>query len=472
MAKYFEKVSPESCGINSEDLLKFVEGMEDAPELKETHGFMILRHGKLITEGWFKPYTEEMPHSLFSSTKTFVQIAIGFMVQEGLVKLEDKISEYFKDKLPENISEENRNMTVRHLLMMATGHRGQEIHSGGDFANMNDDKVKEFFETENYIKPGIEFQYDNIATYILSNLVTRRTGKNVVDYLKPRFLQPLGLTVDYYSADKNGICYGYAGFRIKLEDLAKVGQFFLNGGVWEGKQLLPKEWCEQATAKHTDCNGPCGEDWKQGYCWQMWRGRYNTARLCGAYGQMCVIAPDYDMIFATNSGANFNKLHYILENFYNNVMLKAKDEPIEENPIGNIKLENKIAGLKLENKFAPLSPRVNTLTGKEIKFDKTGRYDTLKLDFDSEVCKVTLSGDSKISFDAGLTCPKETYIEDGGFMTIDPYDHGVYHATAYFNKDDVFIVTVRILQTQTMVKIEVDGDQNVKLYTLRGELVE
>ncbi len=472
MAMYFEKVTPESCGIDSRDLLKFVEGMEDMPEIKETHGFMLIRHGKLLTEGWFAPYTEDMPHILYSDTKTFVQLAIGFMVQEGLVNIEDKISDYFKDKLTEKTSEHNKNLIVRHLLMMATGHIGQKAHQSDGFTDLSVDKVKEFFETDNYIEPGKEFQYENIASYVLSNLVTRLTGKNVVEYLKPRFLDPLNITVDSYSTDSAGNCIGYSGFRIKLEALAKIGQFFLNGGTWEGKQLLSKEWCDSAMAKHTDCTGPCGTDWNQGYCWQMWRGRYNTARLCGAYGQMCVIAPDYDLIFATNSGANYNRLQYILDNFYENVLLKIKDEPLEENPIGNIKLENKISKLSLTNKFAPVSPRANYISGREFKFEKAGRYEAVKLEFESCVCKVTLSGDSKISFDAGLTEPKETFIEDGGFVSIDPYDHGIYSASAYFDKDDIFKVTVRILGTVTIVKLEVYPDDSVKLYTLRGTLGE
>ena len=200
--------------------------------------------------------------------------------------------------------------------MMATGHPGNEVHARGKFSDEDYDKLKEFFASEKINQAGTVFEYENIASYVLSNLVSRLTGKNIVEYLSPRFLKPLGITVDYYSADEDGVCMGYSGFRITLESLAKVGQFFLDEGSWEGRQLLPKEWCRQATAKHTDCTGPCGPDWNQGYCWHMWRGQHNTARLCGAYGQMCVILPDYDMIFATNSGANYNRLQYILDNFY------------------------------------------------------------------------------------------------------------------------------------------------------------
>ncbi|MBR6523264.1 MAG: serine hydrolase [Clostridia bacterium] len=467
MAKYFKKVNPESCGVSSRDLLKFIEGMEDMPEEKETHGFMLIRHGKLLTEGWFAPYTEEMPHILYSDTKTFTQIAIGFMVKEGLISLEDKVAAFFPDKITEGTSEHNRNLTVKHLLMMATGHPGNAVHQKGNFIDV-DDKVKQFFHAEGCDEAGTKFQYENIASYVLSNIVSRVTGENIADYLKPRFLNPLDITIDYYTTDDDGVCMGYSGFRITLESLAKVGQFFLCGGVWEGKQLLPKEWCEQALEKHTESNGLCGTDWNQGYCWHLWRGRHNTARLCGAYGQMCVIAPDLDLIFATNSGANYNRLQYILDNFYENVLLKIKDEPLEEDPVGNIKLENKISKLSLQNIFAPLSPRVNVLDGKEMRFEKMLSYDTLKLDFTKEVCKVTLSGDKTICFDAGLTEPKGTFVEDGGFITIDPKDHGIYSASAYFDKDDKFIITVRILGTVTIIKIEVD--ENVKIYTLRGML--
>lgn len=469
MAKYFKKVTPESCGVSSRDLLALIEGMENMPEEKETHGFMLIRHGKLLTEGWFAPYTEEMPHILYSDTKTFTQIAIGFMVKEGLITLEDKVAKFFPDKVTDETSEHNRNLTVRHLLMMATGHLGNAVHQKGNFIDV-DDKVKEFFHAQHCVEAGKEFQYENIASYVLSNIVSRLTGKNIVEYIKPRFLEPLNITIDYYSTDDDGVCMGYSGFRITLEALAKVGQFFLNGGVWEGQQLLPKEWCEQAIAKHTDCKGPCGPDWDQGYCWHIWRGQHNTARLCGAYGQMCVIAPDLDLIFATNSGANYNRLQYILDNFYENVLLKIKNEPLAEDPVGNIKLENKISRLKLQNIFAPLSPRVNELSGKEIKFKKVLSYDTLKLDFTKEVCRVTLSGDKTISFDTGLTEPKGTYIEDGGFINIDPKDHGVYSASAYFDKDDKFIITVRILGTVTIIKIEIDIQEKVKIYTLRGML--
>lgn len=472
MAKYFEKVTPESCGVDSRDLLKMIEGMEDMPEEKETHGFMLIRHGKLLTEGWFAPYKEDMPHVLFSDTKTFTQVAIGFMVQEGLITIEDKIADYFPDKLTEETSEHNRNLTIRQLLMMATGHQGNAVHARGKFSDEEYDKLQEFFASETIDEPGTVFQYENIASYVLSNLVSRLTGKNIAEYLKPRFLDPLDITVDYYSTDEDGVCMGYSGFRITLEALAKVGQFFLNEGVWEGKQLLPKEWCRQATAKHTDCKGPCGPDWDQGYCWHMWRGQHNTARLCGAYGQMCVISPDLDLIFATNSGANYNRLQYILNNFYENVMLKISDEPLEENPLGNIKLENKISKLKLQNIFAPLSPRVNELDKKVLEFEKALCYDKLKLDFTREVCKVTLLGDREISFDAGLAEPKETVVECSGFVSIDPNKNEVFSASAFFDKDGKFIITARILETVTILKIEIDVDNSVKIYTLRGMLGE
>ncbi len=469
MAKYFKKVSPESCGVDSLNILSFIDSMDLNSELRETHGFMLLRHGKLLTEGYFSPYNEDTPHMLFSASKTFTQLAIGFMVKEGKLSLDDCVFDYFSDVLPKDITDVNKTIKIKDMLIMATGHSGHPIHQAGDWQNAKD-LVEDFFKTECSTQPGTEFQYDNIASFVLSVLVSKKTGKNIIEYLKPRFLDVLGINVHYCATNSENVCLGYSGMRITLEDVAKVGQFFLSKGKWEDKQLLPQEWCEEAMRKHQDCDGAMGEDWTSGYGYHMWRGRYNTARLCGAFGQMCVIAPDYDMVFAIFSGCNYNKLEFILENFYNNIMLKTSDVPLEENAVGNVKLENRIEKLKLQDRFEPVLPVAEELNGKTFSFDKCGRYNKIKLDFDDESCLVTLLGEGEIKFKAGLHRVEKTYIEDGGFVAVDFIDHGEYHASAYFEKDGTFKISARIHTTPTIVKIDVFPDETVKIYTIRGSI--
>ena len=292
MAKYFERVTPESCGVSSEDILRMVEGMEDMPELKEMHSFMLVRHGKVLAEGSFAPYTIETPHAIFSDSKTFTQLAIAFMIQEGLVTLDDKIADYFPDK---KVSDYNKKLTIHNLLSMGSGHVVPPANLG-EILGCGDDKVQQFLLTENKSEPGL-FMYENNCSLVLSHIVSRVTGKNIIEYLEPRFLKPLGINIVSYMADEDGVCLGWTGVRITPEDLAKLGLFFLNKGKWEGKQLLSEEWCEKATSKQIECDTPTGPDWMQGYAYQMWRGRFNTARICGAYGQGCVIAPDQDLLF-------------------------------------------------------------------------------------------------------------------------------------------------------------------------------
>ena len=465
MAKYFEKVTPESCGVSSEDLIKMIEGMQEVPEKRETHGFMLIRHGKLLTEGWFTPYEEDSAHTIFSCSKTFTQLAIGFMEQEGLVTIDDLVYKYFPDK---EVIEYNKTLKIKDLLRMGTGHEGNNPELG-KILGCGDDKVQQFFLSPQVNNPPI-FRYENNTSIVLSHLVSRLTGKDVIEYLTPRFIEPLGIDVVSYTKESEGIFTGYTGIRLKLEDVAKVGQFFLNGGVWDGKRLISEEWCKQATAKQIDAAVPSPGDWAQGYCWQMWRGNYNTSRICGANGQGCVIAPDQDLVFAYFTGTDGDMLQPMIDNFYNNVFHKLSDEPLAENPEGNAKLEAKIKTLELYDEFKPVSERVRELDGKTFSFEKALSYDGVKLDFDGDVCKVTLSGDKTFSFEAGLKETKTTNVDNGDFVGVDVVDYSVFMASARFDEDDKLVITARIFETVTILKIEIDKENNAKIYTLRGRI--
>jgi len=183
MAKYFERVTPESCGVSSEDILKMIEGMEGTPEVKEMHSFMLVRHGKVLAEGSFAPYTLETPHAIFSDSKTFTQLAIAFMVQEGLVTVDDKIADFFPDK---KVSDYNKKLTIHNLLSMGSGHVVPPANLG-EILGCGDDKVQQFLLTENNSEPGL-FMYENNCSLVLSNIVSRVTGKNIFVFCICRFL--------------------------------------------------------------------------------------------------------------------------------------------------------------------------------------------------------------------------------------------------------------------------------------------
>ena len=211
------------AGVHQADLQDFMERLKKNG--LNMHSVLMSRYGKRFFECYWDPFDAQTNHRMYSVTKSFVAIAIGCLVDEGKLGLDDPIIDYFPDKLTENTSEHNRTLKIRHLLMMATGHPGNEVHARGKFSDEEYDKLKDFFHSETIDMPGTLFQYENIASYVLSNLVSRVNGENIVEYLTPRFLQSLGITIDYYSTDENGVCMGYSGFRITLESLAKVGQF-------------------------------------------------------------------------------------------------------------------------------------------------------------------------------------------------------------------------------------------------------
>lgn len=359
ITKPFERVSPESVGIRSEDVLCLLDGLSLLPAGQEPHHFLLLRHGKVAAEGHWAPYAAGMPHNLASVSKALTATAVGFAIQEGLFRLEDKIVDLLPDKLPEELQPEMRNMTVKILLEMGAGQDCGDAHGGikGErrlkwqakhkIQHDEDDLAKVFFSTELIYEPGTVFGYNGMCSYLLSLLVTRTSGMDLMEYLTPRFFAPLGIPTPYAQREKNGVCSGQGGVFLSVEELAAVGQFYLQKGMWEGKQLLPAQWISDATAKHLPTKSEVGEDWSQGYCWQFWRGRHNTFRFCGAFGQMCVCMPDLDALFVIESGVDVDCMHAVLDVFYDTIIGNMASAALPENPAAHSALRQRCETLAL-----------------------------------------------------------------------------------------------------------------------------
>lgn len=170
-----ERVTPESVGIHSEGILKFIDLAESRG--LELHSMMLLRHGKVCAEGWWKPYNPASPHMMFSFTKALTSTAIGFACQEGALSLDDRLSELFPDKMPENPSENLLACTVRDLLTMSCGHE-TEINT---FDVNEPDWIKNFLSHEFKYKPGTCFMYNTAGTNMLCAALKRRTGENLFE---------------------------------------------------------------------------------------------------------------------------------------------------------------------------------------------------------------------------------------------------------------------------------------------------
>ena len=261
---------------------------------------MLVRHGQVVAEGWWGPYAADEPHMLFSLSKSFTSTAVGLAVADGKLKVDDPVLGFFPDEAPAQPSANLKAMRVRDLLTMSTGHHDEEIR---DFPYTGDESVvKNFLARPVSHKPGTFFLYNTPASYMLSAIVQKVTGQPVVDYLRPRLFEPLGIAAPTWEASKQGVSMGGFGLSVRTEDIARFGQLYLQKGMWQGKQLVPAAWVETATSRQMSNGSSPTSDWEQGYGYQFWRSRHGFYRGDGAHGQFCLILPQYDAVVAITSG--------------------------------------------------------------------------------------------------------------------------------------------------------------------------
>jgi len=406
---FFAHSLPEAEGVSAGGIDSFLTAA--AKSAHEFHSIMILRHGKVIAEGWWNPYRPDLRHSLYSCSKSFTSTAIGFAISEKLLSINDKVTSFFPTSLPDTVKPYLAKLTIKDLLTMSVG-QDPDPTSIIPFTSTN--WVKSFLATPIKNEPGTKFLYNTMATYTLSAIIQKVTGQKVIDYLKPRLFDPLGITGIDWEMDTQGINTGGWGLRVKTEDLAKMGQLYLQKGVWEGKQVLPKGWVEEATTFKIDQAPGVAQskkdssDWMQGYCYQFWRCRHNAFRADGAFGQYIIVMPDQDAVIAITSETA--DMQGELNLVWRYLLRAMHPKPLPINKIADEALSKHLAGLSLppaggnagqlpvHNQTYTLKP--NTLHLKSISFH-----------YDGSVYKVSFQGDTAaydLNFGVGKWLPGET----------------------------------------------------------------
>jgi len=221
---------PEEQGLSSAAVSGFLEAVH-RKEL-ELHSFMMLRHGHVVAEGWWSPYQAHLPHMLFSLSKSFTSTAIGLAVSEHLLTLDDTVVSFFPDDLPELISPQLAAMSVRHLLMMGTGHTEDTMPLLKKSVDGN--WARAFLAAPVNMEPGTHFLYNTGATYMLSAILQKVTGDTLLEFLEPRLLHPLGISGAVWESCPRGINVGGYGLKLTTEDIARFGQLYLQEGLWNG----------------------------------------------------------------------------------------------------------------------------------------------------------------------------------------------------------------------------------------------
>lgn len=288
----FVRATPESQGISS-DLFAALLRELDASKDTDMHHFMALRHGKVICECNFAPYPKGMWHITHSMCKSITGMAIGMLIEEEKLKLDENIYDIFPDHINAFSKIFRPVITVENLLTMTSGVTFNEsgIVSGNDW-------LGSFLNASVNGKPGTEFQYNSLNTYVLSAIVTKRTGETLTEYLTPRLFGPLGITKYYWETCPKGITKGGWGLFLCAEDMAKLGQLYLQKGKWNGQQLVSEYWIEISTARHLKTQNDT-----YGYGYQLWmEQRPGSFEYNGMLGQNVIIYPDMDMVLVTNAG--------------------------------------------------------------------------------------------------------------------------------------------------------------------------
>lgn len=373
------RIAPETQGVASAEVLAFVDAADK--QFDSLNSFMLVRHGHVVAEGWWAPYHAEARHSLYSLSKSFTSTAVGLVVQEGKLSIDDLVLSYFPEEAPAEPSENLKKMRVSDLLRMSTGHqtepsRADDVHW-----------VKAFMTHSVPFRPGTHFLYNTPATYMQSAIVQKVSGTTLLDYLRPRLFEPLGIVDPTWENSPQGMSIGGYGLSIRTEDIARFGQLYLQRGKWDGKQLVPAAWIEAATARQTSNGSNPASDWDQGYGYQFWRCRHGGYRGDGAFGQFCVVLPEQDAVIAITSGVK--DMQAVLDLVWAKLLPAMKPSALPSDEGAATTLERKLKGLSL-----PPVADAGIVPPKELKKyvfpPGTSKLEAIKLEAADQTGNVTI----------------------------------------------------------------------------------
>ena len=398
--------TPEAQGVSSDAVSNFLDKVADSKI--DFHSIMVLRHGHVIAEGWWSPYAPHLKHTLYSLSKSFTSTAVGLAINEGHFTIDSPVLSFFPNDKPAEVSSQLAAMKVKHLLTMSTGHVKDTIQP---MRHSSDPWAKTFLSQPVEQEPGTFFLYNTGATYMLSAIVQKVTGQTLQQYLRPRLFDPLGIFGEDWETDPQNINTGGYGLRLKTEDIAKFGQLFLQKGVWNGKQIVPAKWIEEATRSQIQSNPskpnrPKEEDdWAQGYGYQFWRCRPGGYRGDGAIGQFCMVMPDQDVVIAitSESFSMQNSMNLVWEHLL--AAIDKSSNTLGPDPTAHSKLSSKLKLLRLDPPLHSASSSIaKKISGKEFMLD-TNEFlaKSIQLAFDEKACTMTVNyGSSRHQVSCGI----------------------------------------------------------------------
>lgn len=403
-AKQLPRSTPEAQGVSSSELLRFFEQADT--QVDGMHSVMVVRHGHVVAEAWWSPFDAKTPHVLYSLSKSFTSTAVGMAVAEGKLSVDDEVLKFFPEEAPAEPSAHLRSMRVRDLLRMTTGHQTEPStwrdEPGSPLKGAT--WTKKFLSHPVIFKPGTLFVYNTPATYMQSAIVQKVSGQTVRDFLGPRLFEPLGIETPTWMMSPEGISAGGFGLSLRTEDLAKFGQLYLQKGQWNGTQLVPVTWVDEATARQTSNGSDPNSDWSQGYGYQFWRSRHESFRGDGAFGQYCIVSPKQDAVVIITSGVR--NMQNVLDLVWDKLLPAFKADSLPKDEPAVSQLTSKLASLTMSMPSGKAtSPKAGEVNGRWFEFPENDRgIKAVSIDWVSNSPSITVrTADGEVKTPVGVS---------------------------------------------------------------------
>lgn len=449
----FNKITPEQAGISSRYIKKFIEALNRRG--LATHSVLLMRGNNIFAEYYWAPFKADTPHRMYSETKSYVAVAIGLLIEDGKLSLDDKLSELFPEKYERELPENLKSQTVKDMLTMCTV--GQPPWW---FANEDPDRTHLYMEKNNgKMLSGMRFSYDSPGSQVLSSLVEKLSGMSLFDFLSERIFRHLGTfkTATILKCP-NGDCWGDSALVCTPRDMASFGRFVMNYGTWNGKRLMSKEWLKEATSKVVDNQEMAFDDfYTQGYGYQIWRLPENAFSFNGMGAQLTVCIPDKDLIFViTSDDQGFVAAKsLILSAFYEIIYDNLGDEPLPEDKTAFDEAVSLKENLKLVAMSNSEKSDLWSKLNKKVYLCNENRTGITRFSFEFEnetkgVFKYeNAQGEKEIPFGVGYNIfdkfPQLGYSDDfGGVPTTNGFKYDCA-ASAAFRDDNKLLLRVQII---------------------------
>ena len=425
--------TPAAEGISTQAVINMIDSLMALPEC-DIHHVVVMRHGKVVAELHPAPFRAEDSHTLYSASKTFTSLAVGIAIDENLLRLDDRVMTFFPDKRTDRGSDNMAAMTVRDLLMMASG-----VKPDWTLRNNSMDWVKDWLAKPVDDKPGSLFQYDSMCTFMLSAIVQRVTGYTMLEYLEKKLFAPMHITVADWESSPDGINTGGWGLRVQAETMAKLGQLLLDEGRWNGEQLVSADYVKAACSRLID--GGAKEtmpptDGNQGYGYQVWQSKWpGSFRADGAMGQYTVVVPQEDLVVVILGMKLYG--HEELACIWNQLMPGLKSAPLQPENKLQKRLDNLCASAKLTlPKGKRTGKKAAAFMGRQLQLAHN-RFGVNSIEVSGDVLKLGYEDGTKEALSMGYrtwrysTLTGYPYYSINSINRMQGFTHGFDAAAAY-----------------------------------------